>query len=308
MTYGYDPLCRLREVKYNGSIVAKYDYDELSRRKLLTLGNDANAVYTYDLGGRLTQLKNKFNSATTQTISYSSYDNAGNRKNMIINNDESQYKYDKLYQLVFVDYPAAWNIYDANYFYDSLGSRNGVKANGSTTSYLHNNLNQYTSVGGTNYSYNDNGNLTNDGTYKYYYDCENRLINVNDQNDSPVASYKYDYQGQRVSKTVGGTTTRYVYDGDQIVAEYENSSLARKFIYGPGIDEPICMIDVTDSNTVYYYHFDGSGPVVTLSNTSGGIVERYSYDVFGEPNRGGLARHSCACPPVAGRIIITSSR
>jgi hypothetical protein len=28
------------------------------------------------------------------------------------------------------------------------------------------------SVGGTNYSYDDNGNLTNDETISYYYDCE----------------------------------------------------------------------------------------------------------------------------------------
>jgi RHS repeat-associated protein len=58
-----------------------------------------------------------------------------------------------------------------------------------------------------------------------------------------------------------------------------------EFIYSPGIDEPICMIDVADSKAVYYYHFNGLGSVVALSDTDGGIVERYSYDVFGEPNR-----------------------
>ncbi len=59
----------------------------------------------------------------------------------------------------------------------------------------------------------------------------------------------------------------------------------RKFIYGPGIDEPICMIDVAGGNIVYYYHFDGLGSVVALSDVNNVIVERYSYDVFGEPNR-----------------------
>ncbi len=39
------------------------------------------------------------------------------------------------------------------------------------------------------------------------------------------------------------------------------------------------------TETAYYYHFDGLGSVTSLSNSSGGIVERYSYDVFGEPNR-----------------------
>jgi RHS repeat-associated protein len=45
------------------------------------------------------------------------------------------------------------------------------------------------------------------------------------------------------------------------------------------------MVDVTDSNTVYYYHYDGLGSVIALSDMNNNVVERYSYDVFGEPNR-----------------------
>ena len=52
----------------------------------------------------------------------------------------------------------------------------------------------------TDYNSDDNGNLTDDGTYEYYYDCENRLIDVN-ENGTNVASYKYDYMGRRVKKT-----------------------------------------------------------------------------------------------------------
>ncbi|MFH1932544.1 MAG: RHS repeat-associated core domain-containing protein, partial [Pseudomonadota bacterium] len=66
--------------------------------------------------------------------------------------------------------------------------------------------------------------------------------------------------------------------------EYENGSLVRKYIYGTGIDEPICMIDVSSGNTLYYYHFDGLGSVVALSNNSGSVVEQYSFDVFGTPS------------------------
>ena len=187
-----------------------------------------------------------------------------------------------LYQLTNVDYN------DGNstaYHYDDLGNRTSV-VNGGTTSYNSNSLNQYTSVGGTGYSYDDNGNLTNDGTYLYYYDCENRLTEVNDINDCPVACYAYDYLGRRVSKTAGGTTTKYCYDGDQVIAEYEGGSLKRKFIYGPGIDEPVMMIDVAgETETTYYYHFDGLGSVAAVSDEAGGVLERYSYDVFGEPNR-----------------------
>ena len=43
------------------------------------------------------------------------------------------------------------------------------------------------------------------------------------------------------------------------------------------------MIDVADNNAVYYYHFDGLCSVVALSDVNNVIVERYSYDVFGQP-------------------------
>jgi RHS repeat-associated protein len=113
------------------------------------------------------------------------------------------------------------------------------------------------------------------------------LTDVNDQSDTAVASYSYDYLGRRISKTVYGSpdvTTKYCYDGGQVIAEYDGSdNLLRKFIYGPGIDEPICMIDVAGSNAVYYYHFDGLGSVAALSDVNNVVVESYSYDVFGAP-------------------------
>ena len=35
-----------------------------------------------------------------------------------------------------------------------------------------------------------------------------------------------------------------------------------KYIYSPGISEPICMINISGgSETKYYYHFDGLGSV-----------------------------------------------
>ena len=100
-----------------------------------------------------------------------------------------------------------------------------------------------------------------------------------------MAEYAYDYLGRRVSKTDYTLSpirsTLYCYDGDQIIAEYDGSgNLLRKFIYGPGIDEPIMMIDASTSSR-YYYHYDGLGSVVALSNNDGEIVETYSYDVFG---------------------------
>ncbi len=74
-----------------------------------------------------------------------------------------------------------------------------------------------------------------------------------------------------------------MYNGPQILAEYVSGALVRKFIYGPGIDEPLAMIIPSgDYAGTYWYFYDGLGSVVALVNgTTGAIVERYIYDAFG---------------------------
>ncbi|MEQ3744979.1 MAG: hypothetical protein ABNH53_01920 [Henriciella sp.] len=49
---------------------------------------------------------------------------------------------------------------------------------GTEGSYAVNGLNQYTSVAGQSLSYDDNGNLTSDGSRTYGYDVENRLVAI----------------------------------------------------------------------------------------------------------------------------------
>jgi RHS repeat-associated protein len=63
---------------------------------------------------------------------------------------------------------------------------------------------------------------------------------------------------------------------------YDTNGLQRKYVYGPGIDETLYMSDSSGSR---YYFFDGLGSVVALARSSAGPEEKYSYDVFGEPNR-----------------------
>jgi len=96
-------------------------------------------------------------------------------------------------------------------------------------------------------------------------------------------TYTYDASGRRIAKIVDGqTTTKYVYDGDHCITEYDGTgSLLRKYLYGPGVDQPICMIETAGSAT-YYYHFDGLGSVVALTNSAGSTVQFYEYSVYGQ--------------------------
>jgi len=93
-------------------------------------------------------------------------------------------------------------------------------------------------------------------------------------------------------KDIDGDTRTYVYtethasnrrNGGNVIAEYDdNGDLASKYIHGARVDELVCMIDVADSNAVYYYHYDGLGSVVALSNSSGTSIQSYEYSAYGQ--------------------------
>ena len=135
--------------------------------------------------------------------------------------------------------------------------------------------------------YDNNGSLTQVSFMSeqttYAYDYENRLISYTLSIGGEAqgeGAYTYDYLGRRIEKNIGGTITKYIYDGDNIIAEYDDTgALLARYVYGPNIDEPIRLEKGTD---ICYYHFDGLGSVTDLSNSSGQHIEHYYYDPFGE--------------------------
>jgi uncharacterized protein RhaS with RHS repeats len=56
-------------------------------------------------------------------------------------------------------------------------------------------------------------------------------------------------------------------------------NLLARYYHGPVIDELLCR--VTETNTVYYHH-DGLGSTVALTDSTGNVVESYTYDVYGQ--------------------------
>jgi len=105
-----------------------------------------------------------------------------------------------------------------------------------------------------------------------------------DPNNWDKITYKYDPSGRRIKKTVDGYKTTYCHDGGHEIAEYDgNGNLLRKYVYGPGVDQPVCMIEISGGSQVYYYyHFDGLGSVVALTNSAGNTIQTYEYTVYGE--------------------------
>ncbi|HEY9093890.1 MAG TPA: RHS repeat-associated core domain-containing protein, partial [Candidatus Cryosericum sp.] len=89
----------------------------------------------------------------------------------------------------------------------------------------------------------------------------------------------------RIEKKVDGATqVKYVYDGDHIIAEYNNAgTLLRKYVHGPCVDEPICMIEASGTYAgTHYYHYDALGSIVAMTNSSGNVTQLYEYSVYGQ--------------------------
>jgi RHS repeat-associated protein len=164
--------------------------------------------------------------------------------------------------------------------------------------YVYDNLNRLLEDDTYTYTYDNNGNLTSkvdkvsSVTTTYQYDGENRLIQVATPTD--IVLYQYDGFGRRISKTINGVVTKYVYDREDILFELdENNQIKARYTHGPGIpalpagrDEPISVDRDTDGNgtleTTYYYHYDGLGSVTAITDSAGTVVQTYVYDAFGK--------------------------
>ena len=148
--------------------------------------------------------------------------------------------------------------------------------------YSVNGLNQYTGTGGVPFTYDANGNLTGDGASSYAYDIENRLIA---RSGAASATLIYDALG-RLFETSGATTgtTRFVYDGDALVAEYNSShQLLRRYVHGPGVDEPLLWYEGTGLADRRTLHADERGSIVAVGSPTGTLQAINSYDAFGIP-------------------------
>ena len=95
------------------------------------------------------------------------------------------YEYDDLEQLTAFTDPTGHHV---EYVYDAVGNRLQVIEDGVATDYTVNELNQYTQVGGTAYTYDLDGNLIRtegaDGNTTYTFAEKNHLVAV-DPPDGP---------------------------------------------------------------------------------------------------------------------------
>ena len=164
--------------------------------------------------------------------------------------------------------------------YDSVGNRLSLKKNNALfDTYTYDSANRLLTSKNKTYSYDPNGNLTQEKTIStavtrsYAYDFENRLKQVTQGTNKAV--YFYDGLGRRAGKNVNGLATRFYHDGFEVLFETNSlDTITRTYIHGSRIDE------ILQSGTSFYLS-DGLGSTSMLTSPQGTSITNYAYDVFG---------------------------
>jgi RHS repeat-associated protein len=98
-------------------------------------------------------------------------------------------------------------------------------------------------------------------------------------------SLAYD-PANRLAQTAGGSvdTTRFGYDGTDLAAEYDGAgNLLRRYVHGPGTDDPINWYEGSGTSDRRWLHPDERGSIVAVSNSSGAVTTISRYDEYGIP-------------------------
>jgi RHS repeat-associated protein len=303
-TYQYDVLSRLTSLSSAlGQVVVTshgYVYDPAGNRTRKTTPEFVED-YRYDALDRLSGVDR---SGPSATLARFGYDDAGNRVTAQAGAGVTTSSYDSRNQLLGAAAGGPLSIRG------QVSEPSSVSVNGSPARLLADGIfeAEVPTVAGTNtftveakdgtgntrtsefevnvpaatvsYAYDANGNLisrTENGTQTTYeWDVENRLKRVL-VGGAEVARFAYDPLGRRIEKTTPAGTWRYAYDGIDIVREIAPGGTTT-YVHGPGIDEPLAR--ETASGTTYY-HADGLGSIVKMTDQAGAVTLTRQYDAWG---------------------------
>jgi RHS repeat-associated protein len=198
------------------------------------------------------------------------------------------YSYDPLHRLTGAAYSSGYSL---GYSYDAAGNRLGLSLNGApAVAYSYdaaNRLLQLHDLVGDEliqYSYDDNGNLLDDGSYGYSYDAANRLILVDDGVSS--ASYFYNGDGARIAQIEDGLRTDYVQDValplPQVLTARQGGTVSQ-YLQGLSlIGEQRGGTGEFAAPPAWQYHLpDALGSVRQVADAAGQVALARHYDPFG---------------------------
>ena len=122
------------------------------------------------------------------------------------------------------------------------------------------------------------GNPLNYKGYELMWD-NGRSLSYMDNGTNEIG-YAYNEEGYRISKTVNGNTTYYIYDHDNVIYEKSDDYLIY-YIYGKDSELIGFKFDEGYDLEVYYYIRDGLNNIIGIVNSCGDILVTYTYDAYG---------------------------
>jgi RHS repeat-associated protein len=91
----------------------------------------------------------------------------------------------------------------------------------------------------------------------------------------------------RHSISKNSVTTKFVYDGTDLIAEYDGGgNLLRRYVHGPGTDEPLVAYDSAGNKS--WLAADDLGSIIATTSASGTSIN--TYDAYGLPGSGNTGR------------------
>ncbi|MEU6408840.1 RHS repeat-associated core domain-containing protein [Microbispora sp. NPDC046933] len=298
-TFSYDAFDRLQQVTDTATTTpATFGYDSLDRTTQVTTANGAIG-YTYDVAHRLASM-----TAIGQTPVTYTYDDAGDVTRIAQGAQQTDVHRDGFGRVDRLDLPGSWS---QNYTYDT---RNRVTAvtykHGSTvkgvlnqvygptgdlaeatgdfaritlpqavTGLTYDDANRLTGRDGQNLTYDNDGNLTNDGTTTYNWNARGELTGLNRTGLS--ATFGYDPLGDRDRRTVAGNSRNYLNGQGNPVTETDGNGPGTTLLSG-GIDRWLARTSPAGTRV---YLTDPLGSVLALGDASGQITASYAYDPYG---------------------------
>ncbi len=285
--YGNAMLCEMPDqiygVTWNDAEKVNYTYDGFGRLTNKTVGGKLNNRFTYedvDASFTTTLLQSVETAAGTFTYTY---DSLGNIVSISDGTYTTTYVYDDLNQLVRSNDEKAGKTFTYAYTNGNITEKKeyayttgdlGAVVDTTTWSYGDSTWSDLlTNFNGEAITYDTIGNPLTIGNKSLTWQGR-QLQSIADGTNT--YSYKYNMDGQRVSKTVNGVTTEYFYNGS-ILAGQKTGDNTLVLMYDNNGD----VFGFTYNGTEYFYVKNAQNDVVAITDANSTIVARYAYDDWG---------------------------
>ena len=280
-TYTYDAASRLAAIKAPELGTITYADYKWTRPTRITLPGGTTRTFSYDPLMRIQEITSKGPNGNVILDYRYAYDRMNNITTKQTEHGDYHFGYDSLDQLIEAKNPTLPN---EAFTYDPVGNRLTSKGIEGAWSYNANNeLEHYDAV---SFRYDANGNTVEraapSGVSRYEYNAEDRMIRVEDDTGSLIATYAYDPFGRRLWKEVAGKRVYFLYSDEGLIGEYDNKGKElRAYGYVPGSTWTTDPVFLIMDGVFYYYQNDHLGVPQILTMENGKKVWSALYDSFG---------------------------